>query len=368
MSDKLVHLKHLSEGKLEKIRAFNPNEIGRPNGNLYGLPFTAEESAVVVIPVPWEVTVSYRVGTALAPAAILAASYQLDLIDPFLEDAWQYGVSMLPFPKELYERNQIRRLHARECIRFLEKGRDPNESAIKIHWDRVNGACEEMNAWVKGEAEGLLASKKLVGVLGGDHSVALGLMQALAGLLAYGVLHIDAHFDLRNAYEGFHYSHASIMRNAYEIPEIVRFVHVGIRDYCPEEIAYTGNFGLRSSTFFNHQIRRETLGDRSWLEICERIVTQLPPYVYVSLDIDGLKPEYCPHTGTPVPGGLDIDEVYYLLEHLVRSGRVIIGFDLSEVAPASHDARRWKDDWDANVGMRVLYRLANVMIKSLENA
>ena len=93
--------------------------------------------------------------------------------------------------------------------------------------------------------------------------------------------------------------------------------------------------------------------------MCDRIIACLPEKAYVSFDIDGLAPEYCPHTGTPVPGGLSFAEAVYLLDRLTASGREVVGFDLCEVAPDPAG----DDDWDANVGARMLYKLCNFALR-----
>ena len=89
---------------------------------------------------------------------------------------------------------------------------------------------------------------------------------------------------------------------------------------------------------------------QTWKSQCDEIIGRLPQHVYISFDIDGLHPSLCPNTGTPVPGGLQLEEVNFLFKQLVMSGRKIIGFDLVEVSPGG-------GDWDANVGARVLYSL-----------
>lgn len=353
-----------SESKRQKIKAFDPNGIGHPNGNLFGLPFTTEESAVVIIPAPWEVTASFRTGTANAPAAILEASYQIDLYDPCLPDAWQHGINMLPAPKTLERWGRKLRRDALKCIQHVEQGGSPDDRQFAPIWQEVNRGCEEFTGWVRGEAKHFLGAGKLVGVLGGDHSTALGLMQALADRHQYGVLQIDAHFDLRNAYQGFQYSHASVMRNAADIPTITRFVHVGIRDYCQEEAEFVEKSGGKCVDFTDRWMKHERFSGTTWSVICDEMCDPLPDRVYVSFDIDGLDPSLCPNTGTPVPGGLNFEEAFFFLEGILESGRRIIGFDLCEVAPASDDPKEWASDWNATVGMRVLYRLGNLMIKS----
>ena len=337
-----------------KKLTFDPNGIGDPDGNIYGLPFDTDEAHLVIVPVPWEVTVSYRAGTALAPEAVLKASYQVDLYDPFVKDAWKLGVAMNEINPGIQERNNELRLKAEKYINDLEQGKNPSEnSAMKEILDEINLACLELNFWIKNESLKLLNGKKLVAILGGDHSTPLGLMQALAEKNnSFGILHIDAHADLRNSYEGFEYSHASIMFNALMIPQISRLVQVGIRDYCEAELKLMKS-DKRITTFFDRELKNQQYNGVNWTTLCDQIIEKLPQKVYLSFDIDGLDPKLCPNTGTPVPGGLELEQAVYLVEKLVHSGRVIIGFDLNEVAPDPAGA----NEWDGNVGARLLYKL-----------
>ncbi len=365
--------KEILKSKQERIRAFDPNGIGHPNGNLFGLPFTDEESEVIIVPVPWDVTASFRRGTASGPAAILEASYQIDLYDLEAPNAWQMGIFMSPSLLQYEERNRRLGEKALEVISRLEKG-NGDDSATKELQREVNLGCQTTMLAVHSSAAHWLRRAKLVGVLGGDHSVAFGLMHALREHYSrYGVLHIDAHFDLRNAFEGFEHSHASIMRNARELDvlkgavsgkAISRFVHVGIRDYCEEEARLVAEPDSQHRYYLDREIRRLMFEGRSWSTIVNAVIEQLPELVYISFDIDGLDPSLCPNTGTPVPGGFNLEEVFYLITRVVESGRKIIGFDLCEVAPASQDPKDWAGDWNANVGMRVLYRLAILAAKS----
>jgi agmatinase len=197
-----------------------------------------------------------------------------------------------------------------------------------------------------------------VGVLGGDHSSPLGLMRSLAQHYDhYSILHIDAHADLRVAYEGFEFSHASIMHNALHIPQIDRLVQVGIRDTCPAEVAAVNESGDRVVAFYDWAIQEGRFMGKTWHSQCQEMLNLLSDTVYISFDIDGLDPALCPNTGTPVPGGLQFEEAMYLLKLVGRSGKRIIGFDLCEVSPG-------EDDWDGNVGARVLYRLVSSTLQS----
>jgi len=342
----------------DKISAFDPNGIGDANGNIYGLPFDTNEAKLVILPVPWEVTVSYQAGTAAAPEAILDASFQVDLYDPFVTDAWKLGIAIKEINQDIREKSNLLRLSAEEYIQKLSEGFNPEENtALLVIRNNINLAGLELNQWVKNKSLDLLNRNKVVGLLGGDHSTPLGLMQALAEKNpAFGILHIDAHADLREAYEGFEFSHASIMFNAIKIPQITQLVQVGIRDYCEAELLLIKSDN-RISTFFDRDMKHQQYEGSSWSAICDQIIDTLPEKVYLSFDIDGLDPKLCPNTGTPVPGGLELEQALYLIEKLVKSGRTIIGFDLNEVAPGD-------DEWDANVGARLLYKLANMCLVS----
>lgn len=339
--------------KEQLIREFDPNGVGEI-GKIFGLPFSEQEAELVLIPVPWEVTVSYRGGTADGPEAILEASTQVDLFVNDIPSAWKMGINMLPSPDALIAENTKYRDLASKYIAMQEKGkRIKDHPEMKIVPKAVNDICEKLNIYIKSEANRYLNQGKMVGIVGGDHSTPLGLIRALNDIHDdFGILQIDAHADLRKAYEGFKYSHASIMYNALSCRNISKLVQVGVRDCCEEEAKRIKGSKGRVVTFFEEEIREAFYHGNTWKKMTEMMVSKLPKKVYLSLDIDGLDPKYCPNTGTPVPGGLDFHQVVYLIKQVVKSGRKIIGFDLSEVAPGS-------DEWDGNVGARLLYNLCN---------
>lgn len=343
--------------KQEKIAAFDPNGTAADNGQLFGLPFNFEESAVVLLPVPWEVTVSYAPGTANGPAAIRQASQQVDLYDPSLPNAWQYGYYMLDISREWQQRNHRLRPRAMEILRYLEKGKSPVSNS-QLGWtlEEINKAGEDLQHWVFEQSQALLHRQKLVGIIGGDHSTPLGFIRALATVHdQFGILQIDAHADLREAYEGFTFSHASIMHNALALEQISQLTIVGLRDFCEEEAARIAREPGRITAFTDAHMQQRLFEGEQWKNISREIIDTLPDKVYISFDIDGLDPKLCPNTGTPVPGGLDWPAINYLLRQLTASGKQIIGFDLVEVAPGN-------DEWDGNVGARLLYRLCNTMV------
>ena len=346
--------------KEEKIKNFDSNGIGQLNDGMFGLPFTLEECETVLIPVPWEVTVSYGGGTAQGPQAILDASYQVDLYDPLVKDAWKKGIGMDEFSEEVKAKSEQLRQSAERYIDALAKGANENNEDLKKVSEHIKQECLWLNNWVKNRALHFLNQNKHIGLIGGDHSTPLGMMQALAEKFeSFAILQIDAHADLRDAYEGFEFSHASIMFNALKIKQVEKLVQVGIRDYCEEELDLINNSKGRVKTFFDRDIKYAQYNGDSWDRICNRIVNELPQRIYLSFDIDGLDPKLCPNTGTPVAGGFETEQVLFLLEKIVKSGKKIIAFDLNEVGVSSDG-----NDWDANVASRLLYRIANLAAMS----
>jgi agmatinase len=221
----------------------------------------------------------------------------------------------------------------------------------------VNEGSVFLNNWVYQQTKALLDSGKLVGLLGGDHSTPLGYMKAVAEKHGdFGILQVDAHCDLREAYEGFVYSHASIMYNAIkEIPQLQKLVQVGIRDFSFGEWELIQQNADRIKTYFDRDIRIRQFEGETYKAIVDEIVSQLPQKVYISFDIDGLDPKLCPNTGTPVQGGFETEQTFYLMNKIRQSGRQIIGFDLCEVSTS-------ESGWDANVGARVLFKLCNLLV------
>lgn len=342
--------------KDEVIARFDPNAPGT-QGNLFGLPFSAENAELIIVPVPWEVTVSYAPGTAKGPNAILDASTQVDLFVKNIPDAWKLGVCMLPIPENVYEENVKLRELSVQHIQSINEGESIDSENPMLA--KINAACENLNIYVKNTTLHYIKAGKLVGLLGGDHSTPLGFLRALGEKYdRFGILQLDAHADLRKSYEGFTYSHASIMYNALKLPAVSKIVQVGIRDFCDEEVEVMRRAGGRVVTFFDEDIKQHQYEGKSWAGVCDAIIKELPELVYISFDIDGLDPKLCPNTGTPVAGGLEFQQAVYLIKKLVKAGKRIIGFDLNEVAPSG------KDEWDANVGARMLFELCNWMAVS----
>ena len=338
---------------------FDPNGVG-VKGTLFGLPYDTEQAQVVVIPVPWDVTVSYGAGAAEGPKAILEASAQIDYAQWDMYEAWKLPIAKAEIPEVWHAKGKTLRKHAEQYIAWLEAGSPEAESTrMQAIQNEVNAQCSQLMTYIEQESAYWQGKGKQTILLGGDHSTPLGHMKALAhNHETFGILQIDAHADLREAYEGFEYSHASIMYNALKMPQVTKLVQVGVRDFCEEEKSLIEASKGRVSTYFDAALKEGQYQGVTWASQCEHIISQLPQKVYLSFDIDGLDPKLCPNTGTPVPGGFELDQVMYLLKQVVASGRQIIGADLCEVAPGM-------DEWDGNVGARALYRMALLMGQSL---
>ncbi|MGI0480338.1 agmatinase family protein [Geminocystis sp. CENA526] len=340
---------------------FNPHQISIKNNCFFGLPTSIEQSKIVFFSVPWDVTVSYGEGTSGGAQAILEASYQLDWYDFDLPQAWQKGYATIPIDNSIKIKNDSMRSIARKVIDYLESGNDLNDEAIAQELATINQASRDLNDWVYHQCHTYLSQGKLIALIGGDHSSPLGYIKALTEYHQdFSILHIDAHADLRKAYEGFTYSHASIMYNVMELPNINKLVQVGIRDLCQEEMDKI-QADDRIILFDDWQLKNNIYEGISWQNQCQNIIKNLSEKVYISFDIDGLNQTFCPNTGTPVAGGLDFNQAIYLMQTLVKSGRKIIGFDLCEVAP---DKANPDNQWDGNIGARLLYKLTNLMYLS----
>ena len=341
------------------LSSFDPNSAGNPNNNIFGLPFSEEDARLVLLPVPWEVTVSFGSGTARAAEQIMKASLQVDLFDPEYPISWKEGIFFREQDKKILLRSDYLRKEAELYIDYISKGEVVDENQFMRKTLReVNEGGYFLNNWVYQQTKEMLDSGKLVALVGGDHSTPLGYLKAIGETYGdFAILQIDAHMDLREAYEGFVYSHASIMFNALkEIPQLKKIVQAGIRDFSEGEWEYVKG-EERVKIYFEKDIRFRLYEGETFRQIVDEMIEQLPQQVYISFDIDGLDPKLAPNTGTPVQGGFETEQVFYIFEKIRKSGKKIIGFDLSEVSTS-------ENGWDANVGARILFKLCNILIAS----
>ena len=346
----------------KRIAKFDATTTISSEFGIFGIPLPESECKVVLLPVPWEVTTSYGNGASNGPRIIREASAQIDLFDFETKTAYEAGYFMKPLSDDIFASNKKFKALAQKVI-ALKTEMSEDTKTIESLIAEVNSASKKCTEWVYTETKKILDAGKLFGLVGGDHSTPLGAIRAICEKHSInqksevGILHLDAHSDTRKAYQGFEQSHASIMYNVMNSSVSQRpqkLVQVGIRDFCEEEYNFI-NSRDDIKTFFDIGVKQRLLKGESWASVAADIISELPQKVYISFDIDGLDPRFCPSTGTPVIGGLSADEVFFLFNLLAQSGRQIVGFDLNEVSTGDADAA----EWDGNVGARMLYKLCS---------
>lgn len=331
--------------------------------DIFGLECDANTARVQILPVPYDATTSYKPGAARGPLSVLLASGQVDLCDADVGSPHEVGIHLHKAFPDVEGRNEKARAASARVRIALDEGKTPADRDVEL----VNALGEANNQEVYEWTRGILAKNQLPVVLGGDHSVPFGSIRAVSEHYADGIglLHFDAHADLRDRYQGFEDSHASIFNNVItKVPKVARLTQVGVRDFSHEELDLISGSKGRIITYFDRHLRKARFAG-TFTKLAESIVSTLPQNVYVSFDIDGLDPVLCPNTGTPVPGGLSFDEMIIIMQTLANSGRKIVGLDLCEVAPPRDlPDEDLGDLWDSNVGARVLYKLIGFALMS----
>ncbi len=306
------------------------------------------KARLVLLGVPWEATVSYAGGAAEGPKWIQQASSQLDFFDPKNENN--------PSEEGIYFQYLSHLKDQSDQFRFLALKADSPQDKQKI-----NQACFQMVQEVKMCVKKILDDKKLFGLVGGDHSISEGALLEIGERFKgdFGILHLDAHADMRDSYQGFKHSHASVMHNILQnkyAPHTL--VQAGVRDLCEEEFSKIQK-DSRVHCFFDHDVKHKLFEGALWADIVSDILNKLPEKIYISLDVDALSWEYAPHTGCPVPGGFSFDQIVYLIHKLVDSKKRIIGFDVVETARPISDNF---GEWDGNVSARLIYKLCGAVL------
>ncbi|MFH0963844.1 MAG: agmatinase [Planctomycetota bacterium] len=245
-----------------------------------------ESARVAVLPVPYESTVTFGGGARRGPRAIIEASQNTELYDGELErEPLACGVATLP----------------------------PMETDVR--------GPEFEIARVEQAVRGVVEDGKIPALLGGEHSISLGAVRALAGRFGdLSVLQIDAHLDLRDSYQGSPFSHACVARRCLELVPVVQ---VGVRSVSEEEHRFVAEEGLEP--FYAWDLEGRT----DWIP---RVLSRLSPNVYVTVDLDGLDPSLCGAVGTPEPGGLSWRQITSVIRALGEKAR-IVGFDIVELSP-----------------------------------
>ena len=293
------------------------NQSAHPRFLASELPPCAPESALFhIISAPLEASVSYGGGTAKGPAAIIAASDQLELWDGESVPA-DLGIYTWP-PLDCDRANRVEMLPAE--IPGSDSG--PGESVN----DPISGAENTVLSVLERIAENVdrvLDCGGLPVLLGGEHTVTFGALKALAKRAGrFGVVQFDAHADLRDSYEGSPFSHACVMRRAVKDLGLP-LVSFGVRALCLEEVAARREHGV--CCWDAARLALEGLPENPLPE-------DFPEQIYVTFDVDGLDPSIMPATGTPVPGGPGWYEALALAKRAMQ-GRKVLGFDVVELAP-----------------------------------
>jgi len=266
-----------------------------------------ERAAALILPVPYEGTVTYGKGTGGGPQAVIDASQQVELYDEYLDsEPWRLGIATLP-------------------------ALQPRESAEEM----VQAVAEAVGCQVK--------PKRLVVTLGGEHSISSGAVAAhLRVHPDMGVIQLDAHADLRETYDGTRWNHACVMARIRDLVPSSRVLQLGIRSLSAEEAALVG----RESYGLVHA--RDIMRGR--FDAADRL-RSLPAEVYITVDVDVFDPSVIRATGTPEPGGLDWYTVLAMMEEIFATKRVV-GFDITELCAG--------DVASAFTTARLIYRMVGL--------
>lgn len=291
--------------------------------------------ALALIEVPFDATSSHHRCARYGPQAMRTASHQVELTLVDGRCPARQGIVAQQLSIEQFNT---------EATLAMERLRQGDLDAARL----VDDAYARVEHMLGTALTEHWAQKRNVVVVGGDHSISYGALRlALETCPDLGILHLDAHADLRSAYEGVTCSHASIMNRIKALKPDVPLTQVGLRDLGAQE-----KQRIQSDpsilAFFDEALAQQQFLGMPWAEQAQAIIQTLPSEVWLSFDIDALDPSLCPNTGTPVPGGLSYYQAIDLIDRIHASGRSLIGADLTEVAG---------DPYDALIGARLVYRI-----------
>ena len=330
----------------------------------FGAEVSFEEAALILIPAPWEATASYQSGTSKGPELIRRASSKLDFFRPSFHISYNHKIHFEQTDSLIVSLNTIAKAWAKEIQDHWAEEKKTLNTKEKLLSEKVNQASQNVLNWLYEKSSKAFLKGKIPALVGGEHSVSEALIRLIGEQYHkdYGILHIDAHADLRDSYQGFKYSHASIMRNVLNSSYAPKkLVQVGIRDFCEEEYQKIKT-DLRIKCFLDEAISSRLFMGETWSHICQEIIEKLPHNIYVSLDVDGLSWSHAPGTGTPVPGGLSFNQALFLLSEIKNQGKTLIAFDVVETSPGSLSNNL--SEWNGNVSARLLYYLAGLALET----
>ena len=309
---------------------------------------------LILIPAPWSATVSYGKGAEKGPELIRAASHYMDFFNPLFQCSYNEKIH--------FEENDpmIESLNS-QALKWAQKLEEKKTSQV---YENINQASQDLLGWIYEKSSKAFSQDKIPALVGGEHSISEGILSFIGHKYKgdYGLLHLDAHADLRTAYQGFKHSHASVMRNVLNLEQPPRqLVQVAVRDFCKEEYEQIKQ-DERIRCYFDEEIFTRIFEGQKWQVICKEIISQLPQRIYVSLDVDGLSWSYVPGTGTPVPGGLSFNQVLYLFAEIKRQNKKLISFDVVETSAG--ESGQVFAEWNGNVSARLLYCLSGLALHS----
>lgn len=332
------------------LRNLLGGEMVGDGGYYFGENTSPADADLVIVSAPWSVTSDYGRGATYTPDAVIDASVDSNLYDVESGFSAEGRVATAVINYNIQESSEHLGRDAERVANRAFDGVTLEYATRKVK--HINEGFADMHASVYKQTKHWVSEGKTVAVVGGDHSVSFGAIKAVAEhYKEVGVLFIDAHADFACNDKVFPYTHRSIARNIVEeIPSVSRLVEVGVRDIDKSEMEAL-LAAEKVELFLAEKVAGKRFEGESWGNICREIVDKLPQKVYVSLDIDALKIEFCTHTNMPVPGGMTFDEVVYLVNCVVKSGRQIVGFDITEVVS------NIDDKMDAIVAVRLLTKM-----------
>lgn len=329
----------------------------------FGVKTTFDEADLILIPVPWEVTSSYGKGTSTGPELIRKASSQLDFFNSDFNCSYNHKIHFENTDTLIKSLNKTAGSWANEIQKNWKEDKVLNKRE-KVLSEKVNQACQSVLDWIYEQSSKVFQADKISALVGGEHSISEGLIRLIGEKYKekYGILHIDAHADLRVSYQGFKYSHASVMHNVLNLafpPK--KLIQIGVRDFCEQEYRQIKK-NSRIECFFDKEIFSRLFSGENWSDICKQIIEQLPFHIYISLDVDGLSWNYAPGTGTPVPGGLSFRQVLHLFSEIKRQKKKLIAFDLVETSAGTKSNAF--SEWNGNVSARLIYYLSGLALSA----
>jgi agmatinase len=333
-------------------KTFDPEGTFSKDSSIFGMPKN-ENAALHLIPLAWEPTTSFKKGTVDGPEALFEATKQMDLYHPYFRKSYEKGIY---WKAENLEASKNLNAKAVKSASAVVDALENEKPVTAADLESVNDLSKGFNKMVYDSALDSLNKGKTVGLVGGDHSCPFGLIKALSEKHTEGfsIVHIDAHFDFRDAYQGFEHSHASIMHNVRtKLSNPPTIFQLGIRDFCESELKFASE---HSTYILDQELHAELLKGKSFEAVMTELFKNLSEKIYISFDIDGLSPEHCPNTGTPVPGGLSYNQAVFMIQMLHAKGHKLIGFDLVEVSPGKSEVPG--EGLDEVVGSRLLYELS----------